>query len=637
MRVIITFIILFCCFLSISVYADYEVPEKLVVGYNSELPPFSYQDQTRQPVGFTIDLMNEIAANHGIEIIYEPVKERELINKLERGEIDVILGVKYNSTLAEIVDFTESVFTLSDSLFVFENDNSIYSLTDLNKSVVALSVSSSMDTLDHIRDVKVNVAGSQPNALQMFLSGRSDAYIGNPWTTEFLLGEQDQMDNIEERVAAIQSYELSFAVSKGQIGLTSLINLELAKLKADKTFQQIHNKWFQRYKADDSWLKKLAIFLAITVNIALLVIFIVFLLNQRLKKEVAKKTTALTRSFLFQEQVLNSVDTGIISFHKTGKIRLMNEEACNLLQGDFINRNMEDVTLLCEIWRRVQGDPLQKKFVGESKLEANNSTERMIHYEVVPLKNEDSRSVGWIVTLVDITEQKLLQQKLMVQEKLKALGQLTAGIAHELRNPLTSMKLFIELLPTKVHDSRFREELIKHVPTEINRLNHLVEDLLDYTRRKEPVTEWIPLKEFLESLLYSFKINVKSKNIAFKLLVDEGIEWHGDRQRIKQVFINLLMNAIEAVQHTEEKVITIATKIDEEYFYIKVTDTGEGISEEDQKNLFQPFFTTKGSGVGLGLYTSYNIVLDHHGDIEVHSEKGVGSTFTIKFRKEDVR
>jgi len=261
----------------------------------------------------------------------------------------------------------------------------------------------------------------------------------------------------------------------------------------------------------------------------------------------------------------------------------------------------------------------------------------IIHYEVIPLKNENSESVGWIIVFVDVTEQKSLQQKLMIQEKLKALGQLTAGIAHELRNPLTSMKLFIELLPVKFHDQRFRNEIVKHVPAEINRLNHLVEDLLDYTRRKEMQKEWIPLKEFLESLLYSFKINSRSQQVVFILDIQEGIEWFGDRQRIKQVFINLLMNAVDAVQVTEEKIITISSNENPEHFCVLIKDTGIGISEMVQENLFQPFYTTKGNGVGLGLYTSYNILLEHQAEIELQSKEGLGSTFILKFRKEDIR
>ncbi len=638
MRMIGKVIILLCCFLPVSVYADYEGPTKLIVGYNSQNPPFSYEDDHYQPTGFIIDVMNIIAENKGLEVIYKQLKERRLIEQLENGQVDMVLGIKYSSTLEDHVDFTDSIFSLSDSLFVPKDNNSVFSLADLNELVVSLSSSSaSVETLDNIHGVKVNVAGSQPDAIEMFLMERSDAYIGNPWTTKFLLHELGIKDRFDERIASIQSYDLTIAVSKKHIGLLPLLNSELSSLKENKTFQEIHNKWFYSYQIDEPWLQKLAVVLGVAVLIAVIINLISFLWNQRLKKEVANKTTALTRSFLFQEQVLNSVEAGIISFNKIGNIRLMNERARSLLQGDYIDQNIKDMEYLCDIWTIIETDLISGKYSGEWNAPGKNGGDRIIHYDVAPLKNENLESVGWIIVFVDVTEQKSLQQKLMIQEKLKALGQLTAGIAHELRNPLTSMKLFIELLPVKIHDQRFRDELLKHVPAEINRLNHLVEDLLDYTRRKEMLKEWIPLKEFLESLLYSFKVNSRSHQVVFVLDIDEGIEWFGDKQRIKQVFINLLMNAVEAVQETEEKIITITSSKESEHYCVSIKDTGLGISKIDQKNLFQPFFTTKGNGVGLGLYTSYNILREHQAEIELQSKKGVGSIFILKIRKEDIR
>ncbi len=637
-RLIGTVVILLCCFLPVSVYANYEGPTKLVVGYNSQIPPFSYEDEHYQPRGFIIDIMNVIAENNDLAVVYKPLKERVLIEQLVSGQVDMVLGIKYSSALEEHVDFTDSIFTLSDSLYVPIENNSVFSLSDLNDSVVSLSSSSaSVETLDNIYGVKVNVAGSQPDALEMFLMDRSNAYIGNPWTTKFLLHELGIKDKINERIASIQSYDLTIAVSKKHIGLTTLMNSELSSLKENKTFQDIHMKWFYLNQSGESWLQKLAIVLGAAVLIAVIINLIAFIWNQRLKKEVANKTRALTRSFVFQEQVLNSVDAGIISFNKNGKIRLMNEKARSFLQGDYIDQNIKDLEYLCDIKMIIEKDSKSGKYTGEWNIPSENDRDRIIHYEVIPLKNENSESVGWIIVFVDVTEQKSLQQKLMIQEKLKALGQLTAGIAHELRNPLTSMKLFIELLPVKFHDQRFRNEIVKHVPAEINRLNHLVEDLLDYTRRKEMQKEWIPLKEFLESLLYSFKINSRSQQVVFILDIQEGIEWFGDRQRIKQVFINLLLNAVDAVQETEEKIITILSNEETEHFCILIKDTGIGISEHVQENLFQPFYTTKGNGVGLGLYTSYNILLEHQAEIVLQSKEGLGSTFILKFRKEDIR
>lgn len=638
MRIIVGVIILLSSFLSIPVYAEEGGSYKLVVGYNRDFPPFSYEDEKQKPAGFAVEIMKAIELNTGLQVEYKPVFETELLQQLETGEIDVILGLKYTSSHDARVDFTSPILTMSDSLYVPSDNKTVFNLPDLRNAVVSISTSSySKEAFDTIREIDVNIAGSQPDALQMLLVGRSDAFIGNPWTTEFLLKELDARTSLDERLTALQPYEYAFAVRNGNYELVRVLNDELGKLKKDSTFQSIHQKWFYEEQYTVSWLQKVAFMLGAAVFVAITIITVVFLWNQKLQKEVAKKTTALTRSLLFQEQVLRSVDTGIISFHKTGKIRLMNEKARTLLKVEFTEQHMNEVPDLAEIWAMIQTNSSQTKYVGDMIILTEQKEERTIYYEVVPLKNEKARFVGWIVTLDDRTEQLSLQKKMMIQEKLKALGQLVAGIAHELRNPLTSMKLFIELLPVKIHDARFREEVVKHVPAEIKRLNDLVEELLDYTRRKEPIKEWIPLAEFLDSLIHSFKLKVRSQNIEFVVEVDPHIELFGDVHRMKQVFINLVMNAIEAVHDSKEKVITISAERSAAFFYVHIEDTGSGISADNQSNLFEPFFTTKGSGVGLGLYTSYNILLDHHGDIEVKSTLGSGSTFTLKFQKEDVR
>jgi signal transduction histidine kinase/ABC-type amino acid transport substrate-binding protein len=638
MRTIAAIIILLSSFLSISVYAREDGPSKLVAVYNKDFPPFSYEDQQNEPAGFAIEIMKAIEFSTGIQVEYRPVSETELLQQLETDGIDVILGLKYSSSHDAQVDFTSPILTMSHSLYVPAENNTVFNLPDLRNAVVSISSSSySREAFDAIREVNVNIAGSQPDALRMLLVGRSDAFIGNPWTTEFLLKEMDERARLDERLIALQPYEYAFAVRNGNYELTNVLNNELAAMKMDGTFQELYQKWFYEEESAVSWLQKLALFLGAAVLVTMAIITVVFFWNQKLQKEVAKKTTALTRSLLFQEQVLRSVDTGIISFHKTGKIRLMNEKARSLLKVAFTEQHMNEVPDLAGIWEIIQEDPSRPRYSGGMNLVTEEKEERTIDYEVVPLKNEKSRFVGWIMTMDDITDELSLQKKLIVQEKLKALGQLVAGIAHELRNPLTSMKLFIELLPVKIHDARFREEVVRHVPAEIKRLNDLVEDLLDYTRRKEPIKEWIPLAGFLDSLIHSFQIKVQSQHIAFIVTVDPDLELFGDVHRMKQVFINLVMNAIEAVQDSNEKVITISAESRDAFFYVHVHDTGAGISPEHQSNLFEPFFTTKGSGVGLGLYTSYNILLDHHGDIEVKSAAGAGSTFTLKFQKEDVR
>ncbi|MGV3467160.1 MAG: transporter substrate-binding domain-containing protein [Heyndrickxia sp.] len=633
-------VIMFFAFspLSISIFADAEEMKKTIVaGYNAELPPFSYQDKNGNPAGYSIDIMKEIEQSNGLKVKYVPLNELDQLKALSTGKVDLLLGINYSAVRDKEMDYTQSVFTMTDALVVPSNNKSVYNVTDLKNKVVSLSRSSdSLDMLNLIRGVKVNLTVNQPYALQMVLEGRSDAYIGNPWTARFYLNNENKMDEMDIRITALQTYEYAFAVKEGNSNLLHFLNKKLKIMNQQEELRDIQNKWFNPYKRSSVWLQTLALILGAVSFLALLVVSVVGFWNYRLKQEVAKKTQALSRSFIFQKQVLNSLNSGVISFNQRGVIRLMNDKALEIakVNESFLNRHLTEHPQLTKLWTDLEKGGLVHN--GELLISDTNKKEMIIHYEIFPLLNEKQEQVGWSSLLEDITEQKGLQKKLILQEKLKALGQLVTGIAHELRNPLTSMKVFIELLPKKLDDPRFREEVIKHVPAEIKRLNNLVEDLLDFTRRKELIKEWVDIKEMMESLIHTFEMKLNSNEYLFILDFPDTFLLNCDRHRIKQVLINLLANAVEAVERNQEKIITICARKNKLAF-IEIGDNGPGMSEEVQSNIFQPFFTTKGNGIGLGLYITYNIVQEHGGEIEVQSSEGKGTKMTLIFGEEDFR
>jgi len=148
--------------------------------------------------------------------------------------------------------------------------------------------------------------------------------------------------------------------------------------------------------------------------------------------------------------------------------------------------------------------------------------------------------------------------------------------------------------------------------------------------------EWVDIKEMMESLLHTFEMKLNTNEYHFIFDFPDALLLNCDRHRMKQVFINLISNAVEAVEKNQEKIITIRARKNN-HVLIEVEDNGPGMSETVQSNLFQPFFTTKGNGIGLGLYITYNIVQEHGGEIEVQSSEGKGAKMTLIFGEEDFR
>ena len=226
--------------------------------------------------------------------------------------------------------------------------------------------------------------------------------------------------------------------------------------------------------------------------------------------------------------------------------------------------------------------------------------------------------------------QRATQQQVCQSEKLASIGRLSAGIAHEINNPLTGVLTFAHLLKQKKNND---EEDVKDIETIINettRVREIVRGLLDFARQTPFQKEHTNINDNLHLILKLIKNQKEFKNIVFVEKYSENIPaFYGDKNQLQQVFLNLLLNAGEAVLKNGN--VTISTSMKKNKIMIAIEDNGCGIKKENMVRIFDPFFTTKpaGKGTGLGLSISYGIIQQHDGQIECESVEGEGTTFTI--------
>ncbi len=234
-------------------------------------------------------------------------------------------------------------------------------------------------------------------------------------------------------------------------------------------------------------------------------------------------------------------------------------------------------------------------------------------------------------------------------DRLASLGTLTAGLAHEIRNPLVAIKTLTQLLPERLDDEEFRTQFLQIASGEVDRIASLVTELLEFARPSDPKLELEDINIILDGMILLVSTETKKKQINItKNYASDLSPVQIDREQIKQVFLNILLNAIDAT--CENGKITVKTRAfikpgGEPFAQIEFTDTGCGIPEEYIEDIFNPFFTTKSTGSGLGLSISNQIIQDHRGYIDVESQPGNGSSFFInlpvnqnhpKRRKSDV-
>jgi signal transduction histidine kinase len=224
-------------------------------------------------------------------------------------------------------------------------------------------------------------------------------------------------------------------------------------------------------------------------------------------------------------------------------------------------------------------------------------------------------------------------------DRLKSLETIAGGFAHEIRNPLTSIKTFIQLAPERKDDSQFIQEFSKVVLDDVYRIERLIQEILDYARYMEPKLTDEDFNDIVASCLYFIDVKADSHGIKIeKELAPDLPRVMLDRQQIKQVLLNLLLNAMDSMAGAGGRLRVQTRKLVKPggnvWAHIEIEDTGEGIQDTNLEHIFDPFFTTKHEsgeheGTGLGLTIVHQIIQEHHGEIRVTSSVGVGTTFFV--------
>lgn len=241
--------------------------------------------------------------------------------------------------------------------------------------------------------------------------------------------------------------------------------------------------------------------------------------------------------------------------------------------------------------------------------------------------------IGLLVNTSMEAERKLQEdrQKLQEKENLAAIGQMAAGIAHEVRNPLTTIKGFVHLLEKHngMKDPTVNSYL-EMIDKETNRMNSLLKDFLQYAKPGKPQLIIKNVNLIISDIVFLLETHCHSRGVNMETTLAQKIpEIQCDENQIKQVIMNIVLNGIDAMENSEEKLLNISTFYDKKFVYIVLKDSGCGIPEEHRTKVFIPFYTTKEQGTGLGLSVCYAIIESHNGKIEIESRVNEGASFII--------
>ena len=373
-------------------------------------------------------------------------------------------------------------------------------------------------------------------------------------------------------------------------------------------------------------------------------------------EEVQNYLLRLAQEKGFLETVFNAIQEGIIVTDSSGRITYLNDAACELfgLDGEGSIGKQLDERVRGLDWNALahSGGPVTRD------LEIFYPRNRFINFYIVPLviesrvdRNENaaaddrgySEQVGYAIIMRDITESRRTAEKTIESERLNALTLLAAGVAHELGNPLNSLNIHLQLMERQARKlkGKERDELqhsIEICRGEINRLDSIVTQFLRAIRPSRPQLQPENINAIVEGAVRFFSAEIEARDIVVETELRSDLPLlQLDRDQMKQAFYNVIKNSFEAMKR--RGILRIRTDMDESHVRVSFIDTGGGMSAETLSHVFEPYYTTKESGTGLGLLIVRRIVREHGGELAIASTEGKGLTLTIRlpFKEQRVR
>jgi len=363
--------------------------------------------------------------------------------------------------------------------------------------------------------------------------------------------------------------------------------------------------------------------------------------------ENATLYTHLQDSRIYNEVLLDNLVTGVVAADTEGRVTVCNREAQRILRlvgtDTIIGRPAAEI-LPEPMWGELHASLVSGWDVRDRDLVLRPQApdEQSVRFATAVFGGEGRIASGVLLVVQDTSAIRKLEEQVRRSDRLASIGTLAAEMAHEIKNPLVCLKTFIQLLPTQYDDPDFRNTFTPLLGNEVERINAIVSQLLNFSRPVKPMLVPLSLHAVLDAAWQLSTQQIKTKGLMFESHYHAGRDrLLGDHCLLGQVFLNLFLNGIDATE--SGGTLTVSTNtIDrsgqpwrhgmqeaDAWIEVRVSDTGRGIAPEDRERIFDPFFTTKDTGTGLGLSVAHGIILEHQGVIDVESVPGIGTCFRV--------
>ncbi|WP_202710691.1 two-component system sensor histidine kinase NtrB [Sporosalibacterium faouarense] len=348
------------------------------------------------------------------------------------------------------------------------------------------------------------------------------------------------------------------------------------------------------------------------------------------QKLLEKKILEMTKLQNYTKNIVDSIAASVISLDLDFNITSVNKEGqqlLNITKQFEENKNIENIVKNKKVLEILKQVKVQKAAIRDIRLDIDIDNEKIyLVMSVFPLYDILDRVRGLVLVIENKSKEKNLEAQAIRADRLATIGELASGVAHEIRNPMGIIKTTSQVLINETEDMELKEglEIIEH---EVNRANKVIENLLNFAKPQESLMENIDISDLIRNVIVIIEKYARDHSVVIFNQIENGVIVFGDKEKLKQVFINIIFNAVQAIKENGQ--IKICSIIEDKWVKISFVDNGCGIRKENLKKIFNPFFTTKEDGIGLGMSIVNRIIQDHLGYINVDSEHKIGTTINI--------
>lgn len=601
---------------------SYLADNKLEFNAEKDFAPISYVDSnTEQLLGLVHDYMSQISIVLEKDIKLIPQEEEFDVEDIRESKNKITYAYKTNVNYYDY-NFTQTLYVLHGKVLV-KNDSEFVVLEDVNNAKLAVAKE---DTIleyaktfyENHKNVEFVMTSDIYESIKLLDDGQVDGIVADETQISYIVNQVRFQNDFRFLKHALYRKELCFLVADDNEVLVDILNKGILEIKKNNSISQIQNKWFATFKPDVKDMNEYSrIYYTLFMIVAIIAVMLVW--NLTIRAKVDEKTREIQKGKEELREIIDTLSDSIFVTDETDKILECNHQATLLLGTDrenIVGKVLPELAPSKEIFI---GLDEEKTFIDGNK------------YFRITKQNYRGNINQSLIMVSDITEKHVNELRTRQESKMIAIGQLMAGLAHEIRNPLGLIKSYSFVL-NKYCENDVEKHALGVINTSVGRINGFIENLLNFSRLTNEEKEVTTIKTIVDEIIELENKTFKQNGIKIALNYGEGSNEDVvvNTDVIKLALLNLLSNGVEAFESgVVDKIITVECKIEASILKIKVHDNGCGIAPDDLEQIFNPFYTTKAFGNGLGLYIVSSELEKIRGKISVKSEDGVGTCFEM--------